>query len=89
MWVHEHTGETTASREAVWKVLSNIDEWASWDTSMDWVRLQGPFRVGSKVRGLLYENAGFGGASFAALTDLAFIGTAWNDRTGSIKVLVR
>ena len=49
MWVHEYTGETTASREAVWKVLRNIDEWASWDTSMDWVRLQGPFRVGSKV----------------------------------------
>jgi hypothetical protein len=49
MWVHVHTGETTASRAAVWKVLRNIDEWAAWDTSMDWVRLQGPFQVGSAV----------------------------------------
>lgn len=49
MWMHEHTGETTASREAVWKVLCNLDDWASWDTSMEWLRLQGPFRVGSEV----------------------------------------
>jgi uncharacterized protein YndB with AHSA1/START domain len=49
MWVHEHTGETAASPEAVWRVLRDLDGWASWDTSMEWVRLQGPFRVGSEV----------------------------------------
>ncbi|MGI8825248.1 MAG: SRPBCC family protein [Chloroflexota bacterium] len=49
MWIHVHTGETTVSPEAVWKVLRNIDQGASWDTSMDWVRLQGPFRAGSEV----------------------------------------
>lgn len=50
MWVHEHTGETDASPEAVWRVLRDLDEWPSWDTSMEWVRLQGPFGVGSEVR---------------------------------------
>ncbi|MGI8553272.1 MAG: polyketide cyclase [Dehalococcoidia bacterium] len=49
MWSHVYTGGATASREAVWKVLRNIDEWASWDTSMEWVRLQGPFQIGSEV----------------------------------------
>jgi uncharacterized protein YndB with AHSA1/START domain len=49
MWAHEHTGETAASPEAVWRVLRDLDDWASWDTSMEWVRLQGPFRVGSEV----------------------------------------
>lgn len=49
MWVHEHAGETAANPEAVWRVLSKLDEWESWDTSMEWVRLQGPFAVGSQV----------------------------------------
>lgn len=49
MWAHVHTGETTASRDAVWQVLRAIDDWAAWDTSMEWVRLDGPFRVGSTV----------------------------------------
>jgi uncharacterized protein YndB with AHSA1/START domain len=49
MWAHEHTGETAASPEAVWRVLRDLDDWASWDTSMEWVRLQGPFRVGAEV----------------------------------------
>jgi uncharacterized protein YndB with AHSA1/START domain len=49
MWVHEHTADTAASPERVWDVLRNIDDWASWDTSMEDVRLDGPFRVGSNV----------------------------------------
>jgi uncharacterized protein YndB with AHSA1/START domain len=49
MWVHEHTAATAASPEAVWRVLRDLDQWASWDTSMEWVRLQGPFQVGSEV----------------------------------------
>lgn len=49
MWVHEHTAETAASPEAVWRVLRDLDQWASWDTSMEWVRLQGSFQVGSQV----------------------------------------
>jgi hypothetical protein len=49
MWVHEYTAETAASPKGVWQVLRNLDEWGSWDTSLEWVRLQGPFQVGSKV----------------------------------------
>ena len=49
MWVHEHTGETAASPQAVWQVLCDLDQWGSWDTSLEWVRLQGPFQVGSRV----------------------------------------
>jgi uncharacterized protein YndB with AHSA1/START domain len=49
MWTHEHTAETPTSPEAIWQVLSDLDQWATWDTSMDWVRLQGPFQAGSRV----------------------------------------
>jgi len=49
MWSHEHVAETTATPEAVWKVLSDLDRWTDWDTSMEAVALQGPFEVGSEV----------------------------------------
>jgi hypothetical protein len=29
MWEYEHAGETTAGPEAVWRVLRDIDQWAS------------------------------------------------------------
>jgi uncharacterized protein YndB with AHSA1/START domain len=49
MWVHEHTAETAASPTAVWQVLRDLDRWGAWDTSLEWVRLEGPFQVGSQV----------------------------------------
>lgn len=49
MWAYEHVGETKASPKAVWRVLRDLDNWATWDTSMEWVRLQGPFGIGAQV----------------------------------------
>ncbi|MFE5329750.1 SRPBCC family protein [Embleya sp. NPDC056575] len=49
MWIHEHTVETEVGAEAIWKVLSDVDNWARWDTSMEAVVLEGPFEVGSHV----------------------------------------
>jgi hypothetical protein len=49
MWTHEHTADTPLPAPAVWAVLADLDGWARWDTSMERVRLLGPFRVGSQV----------------------------------------
>jgi uncharacterized protein YndB with AHSA1/START domain len=49
MWEHEHAGETPASPAMVWSVLRDLDNWASWDSSMEWVRLRGRFGVGAEV----------------------------------------
>jgi uncharacterized protein YndB with AHSA1/START domain len=48
MWTHEHTAETATSPEAIWQILSDLDQWATWDASMEWVQLQGPFQAGSR-----------------------------------------
>ena len=49
MWVHEYTVETDVRPEAIWAVLSDLDQWPRWDTSMERVSLQGPFAVGTRV----------------------------------------
>jgi hypothetical protein len=49
MWVHEYVRETGIGAEAIWTVLSDLDQWPRWDTSMERVALQGPFAVGSQV----------------------------------------
>jgi Polyketide cyclase / dehydrase and lipid transport len=49
MWEREYTSETSADPAAVWSVLRDLDNWASWDTSMEWVRLHGRFGVGAEV----------------------------------------
>ncbi|MEV4558322.1 SRPBCC family protein [Kitasatospora sp. NPDC049285] len=49
MWEHEYSAETAAAPQDVWAVLSDLNGWASWDTSMESVVLQGAFEVGAKV----------------------------------------
>jgi hypothetical protein len=49
MWTHEHSARTELAPEAVWTVLADLDNWPDWDTSMESVRLDGPFAVGSRV----------------------------------------
>ena len=49
MWIHEHTADTAVPREQIWKALADIDSWASWDTSMEAISLDGPFAVGSRI----------------------------------------
>jgi hypothetical protein len=49
MWIHEHAVETAVRRELVWQALADIDNWTAWDTSMQEIKLTGPFEVGGTV----------------------------------------
>jgi len=49
MWTHEHAAETDATPDRIWAVLSDIDHWTAWDTSMESIALEGPFTVGSTI----------------------------------------
>lgn len=49
MWSHEHIAETALSPERIWAVLSDIDNWAEWDTSLETIELHGPFQVGTAI----------------------------------------
>lgn len=49
MWTHEHSTDTPLPAAAIWRVLSDVDRWADWDTSMTAVALEGPLAVGTPV----------------------------------------
>jgi hypothetical protein len=49
MWTHEHTRETDVSVETIWRILRDIDAWTTWDTSMEEIKIQGPFAVGTEI----------------------------------------
>jgi len=49
MWHVEHTLETTASPEAVWRCLTEVQRWPEWEDGLEWVRLEGPFASGSSL----------------------------------------
>lgn len=49
MWIHEHAAESPLAPAAIWKVLSDLDRWTDWDTSMEWVKLDGGFVEGGTV----------------------------------------
>jgi uncharacterized protein YndB with AHSA1/START domain len=49
MWEHELVRETDVTPEAIWSVLSDLDGWPRWDTSMEQVHLRGPFAEGTQV----------------------------------------
>jgi len=49
VWTHEHTAQSALGPEVIWAVIADVDNWARWDTSMESVKLQGPFVVGTAV----------------------------------------
>jgi hypothetical protein len=46
MWEFEHSVETPASRDFAWRYWTDVANWA-FDTSIEWVRLDGPFASGT------------------------------------------
>jgi uncharacterized protein YndB with AHSA1/START domain len=48
-WTTEHSIETTASPEAVWRVWADVDRWPRWNADLERASLSGPFAPGSTI----------------------------------------
>lgn len=48
MWEFEHTLDTEASTEAIWRLYSDVGTWPSWDGGIEAVELHGPFAAGTE-----------------------------------------
>jgi uncharacterized protein YndB with AHSA1/START domain len=47
MWEYEHTVETTAAPDVVWRLWSDIAAWPQWNEGIEKITVDGPFAVGT------------------------------------------
>ena len=50
MWHAEHTLDTSAEPNEVWRHLADVAAWPDWDAGIAWAELTGPFSAGSEGR---------------------------------------
>ncbi len=49
MWEYEHSMQTTAAPEAVWRLWSDVAAWPRWNDGIETITIDGPFAVGTMV----------------------------------------
>ena len=49
-FVAEHTLDTSAEPEEVWRRLAEVATWSEWDAGIAWAELAGPFSSGAQGR---------------------------------------
>jgi uncharacterized protein YndB with AHSA1/START domain len=49
MWTNEHSIETTAPPEAIWRLWSDVAGWPDWIADIERIELSGPFAAGSTI----------------------------------------
>jgi Polyketide cyclase / dehydrase and lipid transport len=47
--VTEHSVETTAAPEAIWREWSDVRRWPEWNGDIERIELDGPFVVGTRI----------------------------------------
>jgi hypothetical protein len=47
MWSYQHTSDTPAAPEVVWRLYSDVSTWPTWNTAVAKVDLRGPFAAGT------------------------------------------
>ncbi|SEN92735.1 SRPBCC family protein [Actinacidiphila rubida] len=49
MWTYEHSVETTAAPEAIWRLWADVENWWTWNADIVAIRIDGPFREGAEI----------------------------------------
>jgi hypothetical protein len=49
MWTTEHSIETTASPESIWRLWADIATWPEWNADIQRIQISGPFAIGSTI----------------------------------------
>jgi uncharacterized protein YndB with AHSA1/START domain len=50
MWTREHSVETTAAPEAIWRLWTDVSGWPEWNADLERAELSGPFAPGSTIK---------------------------------------
>ena len=46
-WEYEHSTETTAPAQALWRHSTDVPAWPSWNAGIEKIQIDGPFRAGT------------------------------------------
>jgi hypothetical protein len=49
MWATEHSVETSAAPEEIWRLWADVDGWPKWNGDIERIELRGPFAAGSRI----------------------------------------
>jgi len=49
MWAVEHSVETSARAQAIWRLWADVERWPEWNAGVERIELRGPFAVGSTI----------------------------------------
>lgn len=49
MWTYEHSQETDAGADAVYRVWADVANWGSWNADIESVEINGPFTAGAEI----------------------------------------
>jgi uncharacterized protein YndB with AHSA1/START domain len=55
MWTAEHSVETSASPEAIWRLWADVPRWPEWNADLAQAELEGEFVAGSTIRMTLVD----------------------------------
>src|SRR5438132_14213679 len=49
MWATEHSIETSAAPEEIWRLWADVADWPEWNGDIERIELIGPFAAGSRI----------------------------------------
>jgi len=49
MWTTEHSIETSAAPEQIWRLWADVPGWSAWNSDIERIELVGPFAAGSRI----------------------------------------
>ncbi|GAA0611460.1 SRPBCC family protein [Streptomyces crystallinus] len=49
MWEYEHSIETSATPEEIWRLWADVENWGTWNTEIEKIEMNGPFAAGTHI----------------------------------------
>jgi hypothetical protein len=49
MWAYEHSIETSAAPESIWKLWADVEKWGTWNADIEKIEIRGPFASGVEI----------------------------------------
>lgn len=49
MWKYEHSIETSAAPEEIWRLWADVENWGAWNAEIEKIEIDGPFAPGAQI----------------------------------------